>query len=160
MENGIEGSYELVYHNKIKNTGENSSERYTVSTEGIYILPVLSFEQKYIANDIETHGVRCISMYSDENREYKAIYIVGNSFKLKEAGKNVVNKYSRSDIEINCPMLKKLVIRGNTGMRGDETSVNVYIGSSYVMDYFDLENRCKIGAMPSRARYCYNINIL
>ncbi len=29
VETGIEGPYELVYHNTVKNTGENSVARYT-----------------------------------------------------------------------------------------------------------------------------------
>lgn len=160
VENGIEGSYELVYHNKIKNTGENSVMRYTTSTEGIYILPTCGIEQKCVANDIETRGVRCISMYSNEDKEYKAIYIIGNSLNLKETDATIVNKHSRSDIEINCLKIKKLVIRGNMGMRENETSVNVYVDKSYTMDWFDLENRCKIGDIPSAAKYCYNINTL
>jgi hypothetical protein len=158
VENGIEGAYELVYHNTIQDTGENSAIRYTASTEGIFIAPVEDFEEEYIANDIETRGLRCISSYSDSDSEYNAIYIMGNTFSLKNESPNVICKYQRSDIEINCKRLKKLVISDNTGMRTDDTSVNIYIkDKDYYMDYFDINNQCKIGVVPGHARYCYNI---
>ncbi|MGN0150328.1 MAG: hypothetical protein ACI4C7_08800 [Clostridia bacterium] len=160
VENGIEGAYELVYHNTIENTGENSAVRHTGSTEGIFITPVVSFEQKYISNVIQTRGLRCISSYSSEPDEYKAIYIIGNSFLLKDTDDSITCKYKRADIEINYPHLKKLVIRGNTGMRCDIDSVNIFIrDKEYAMDYFDLENPCKIGVVPERVKYCYNINV-
>ena len=50
VETGIEGPYELVYHNTVKNTGENSVARYTGSTEAIYIKLTTEFEQKYIGD--------------------------------------------------------------------------------------------------------------
>ena len=159
VETGIEGPYELVYHNTIKNTGENSAVRYTGSTEAVFIKPAADFEQKYIANNIETRGLRCFSSYSDSNEEYKGIYILNNTLSLRKSDSTITCNYSRSDIEINCPKLKKLVICGNNGMMKDSPSVNIYIrDKSYVMDYFDLENTCMIGAMPEKARYCFNIS--
>ena len=83
VETGIEGPYELVYHNTVKNTGENSVARYTGSTEAIYIKPTTEFEQKYIGNTIETRGLRCFSSYSNRDDEYKGIYILNNSVNLK-----------------------------------------------------------------------------
>ncbi|MGN0106513.1 MAG: right-handed parallel beta-helix repeat-containing protein [Hominilimicola sp.] len=159
VETGIEGPYELVYHNTIKNTGENSAVRYTGSTEAVFIKPAADFEQKYIGNDIETRGLRCFSSYSDSDEEYKGIYILSNTLKLKNADSSITCNYSRSDIEINCPKLKKLVIRDNKGMMMNKNSVNIYIrDKNYVMDYFDLGNPCMIGAVPENARYCFNIN--
>ena len=159
VETAIEGPYELVYHNTIKNTGEKSAVRYTGSTEAVYIKPAADFEQKYIGNDIETRGLRCFSSYSNSNEEYKGIYILGNTMKLKNTDSTITCNYSRSDIEINCPRLKKLVIRDNTGMMKDTPSVNIYIrDKNYVMDYFDLDNPCMIGTVPQNAKYCFNIN--
>ena len=78
---------------------------------------------------------------------------------LRKSDSTITCNYSRTDIEINCPKLKKLVICGNNGMMKDSPSVNIYIrDKSYVMDYFDLENTCMIGAMPEKARYCFNIS--
>ena len=150
-----------MYRNTVKNTGENSAVRQTASTEGVYIKLSAEFEQKYIQNDIETRGLRCFSAYSDTDTEYKGLYIIGNKMNLKQTDPSVVCKYQRSDIEINCPKLKKLVIRDNTGMRQDMASVQIYMkDKDYVMDYFDLTNPCKIGTVPDKARYCYSINVM
>ena len=71
VETGIEGPYELVYHNTVKIQAKNSVVRYTGSTEAIYIKLTTEFEQKYIGNTIETRGLRCFSSYSNRDDEYK-----------------------------------------------------------------------------------------
>lgn len=158
VETGIEGPYEIVYHNNIKNTGEKSATRYTGSTEAVFIKPAADYEQKYVDNDIETRGLRCFSSYSDSAEEYKAIYIVGNKMSLRKSDSTITCNYKRSDVEINCKKLKKLVISGNEGMLRNEPSVNIYLEKGYTMDYFDLDNPCMIGAMPESAQYCFNIS--
>lgn len=158
VETGIEGPYELVYHNTVKNTGENSVKRYTASTEAVYIKLSTSFEQKYIDNNIETRGLRCISSYSEGNEEYEGVYIMNNRLNLKSDDETITRKYSRCDIDLNCKRIKKIVISGNTGMMTKDTSVNIFLEKGYTMDYFDINNPCKIGAMPESARYCFNIN--
>lgn len=158
VETGIEGPYELVYHNNIKNTGENSAVRYTGSTEAVYIKPTVEFEQKYIGNTIETRGLRCFSSYSNRDEEYKGIYILNNYIKLKNTDPSIICNYSRSDIEINCSKIKKIVIENNTGMMTNQKSVNIYTDKNYTMDYFSIHNPCMIGSVPERARYCFNIN--
>ena len=158
VETGIEGPYELVYHNTVKNTGENSVARYTGSTEAIYIKPTTEFEQKYIGNTIETRGLRCFSSYSNRDDEYKGIYILNNSMNLKNTDASIACNYTRSDIEINCKKIKKIVIENNTGMMKDKKSVNIYTDKGYVMDYFSIHNPCMIGSVPEKARYCFNIN--
>ena len=109
VETGIEGPYELVYHNTVKNTGENSAARYTGSTEAIYIKLTTEFEQKYIGNTIETRGLRCFSSYSNRDDEYKGIYILNNSVNLENTDASIACNYTRSDIEINCKKIKKIV---------------------------------------------------
>ena len=158
VETGIEGPYELVYHNTVKNTGENSVARYTGSTEAIYIKLTTEFEQKYIGNTIETRGLRCFSSYSNRDDEYKGIYILNNSVNLENTDASIICNYTRSDIEINCKKIKKIVIENNTGMMKDKKSVNIYTDKGYVMDYFSIHNPCMIGSVPEKARYCFNIN--
>ena len=158
VETGIEGPYELVYHNTVKNTGENSVARYTDSTEAIYIKLTTEFEQKYIGNTIETRGLRCFSSYSNRDDEYKGIYILNNSMNLENTDASIACNYTRSDIEINCKKIKKIVIENNTGMMKDKKSVNIYTDKGYVMDYFSIHNPCMIGSVPEKARYCFNIN--
>ena len=158
VETGIEGPYELVYHNTVKNTGENSVARYTGSTEAIYIKLTTEFEQKYIGNTIETRGLRCFSSYSNRDDEYKGIYILNNSVNLENTDASIACNYTRSDIEINCKKIKKIVIENNTGMMKDKKSVNIYTDKGYVMDYFSIHNPCMIGSVPEKARYCFNIN--
>ena len=158
VETGIEGPYELVYHNTVKNTGENSVVRYTGSTEAIYIKLTTEFEQKYIGNTIETRGLRCFSSYSNRDDEYKGIYILNNSVNLENTDASITCNYTRSDIEINCKKIKKIVIENNTGMMKDKKSVNIYTDKGYVMDYFSIHNPCMIGSVPEKARYCFNIN--
>lgn len=158
VENGIESSCELVYHNTVQDTGVNSVNRYTASTEGIYIKPAWEFEQKIIGNTVSTHGVRCITSYSDSDTEYAGVYILGNSLKLEAEDKNTVCMYKRSCIEINYPKLKKLVISSNSGMSCNEESVNVYIrDKNYKMKAFELDNPCRIGSIPQAADY-YKVN--
>ena len=117
VETGIEGPYEIIYHNTIKNTGERSATRYTGSTEAVFIKPSADFEQKYVANDIETRGLRCFSSYSGSESEYTAIYILNNKMSLKKTDPTITCNYARSDIEINCKKLKKLVISGKAATR-------------------------------------------
>ena len=136
----------MVYHNTVKNTGENSVARYTGSTEAIYIKPTTEFEQKYIGNTIETRGLRCFSSYSNRDDEYKGIYILNNSMNLENTDASITCNYTRSDIE------------NNTGMMKDKKSVNIYTDKGYVMDYFSIHNPCMIGSVPEKARYCFNIN--
>ena len=153
VETGIEGPYELVYHNTVRNTGENSAARYTGSTEAVYIKLAANFEQKYIGNSIETRGMRCFSAYSDADDEYRGVYILNNSLKLKDGDASITCNYTRSDIEINCKKLKKLVISGNTGMMTDKPSVNVYIrDKNYVMDTFVLNDPCMPGSLPTNVK--------
>ena len=158
VETGIEGPYEVVYHNSVKSTGERSATRVTGSTEAIYIKPAEGYEQKYVDNTIETRGLRCFSSYAAGSEEYKAIYIMNNTMSLKKDDPTITRNYTRSDIEINCKKLKKLVISGNDGMMKNQPSVNIYLEQGYTMDYFDLDNPCMIGNMPESARYCFNIN--
>lgn len=158
VETGIEGPYEVVYHNTIKSTGERSAVRVTGSTEAVYIKPAAEYEQKYVDNTIETRGLRCFSSYADSGEEFKAIYIMNNRMSLKKDDSTITRNYTRSDIEINCKKLKKLVISGNEGMMRNQPSVNVYLKKGYTMDYFDLDNPCMIGAMPESALYCFNIS--
>lgn len=158
VETGIEGPYEVVYHNTIKDTGENSVKRNTGSTEAIFIKMSPTFEQKYIGNNIETRGLRCLSAYSESKEEFPGLHILNNKLSLKKDDPTINRKYSRYDIEINCPHIKRIVISGNEGMMTKEKSVNIYMDKDYTMDYFDLNNPCMIAGMPQNARYCFNIN--
>ncbi|MCH5209361.1 MAG: right-handed parallel beta-helix repeat-containing protein [Oscillospiraceae bacterium] len=153
VETGIEGPYEMVYHNTIKNTGENSSARHTGSTEAIYIKLATGFEQKYICNNVETRGLRCFSSYSDRSDEYMGVYILNNNFSLKDDDETITRNYARSDIEINCQKLKKLIISGNTGMMTDKPSINVYIrDENYIMDSLVIDNPCMVGSIPKNVK--------
>ena len=153
VETGIEGPYELVYHNTVKNTGENSAARYTGSTEAVYIKLVTEFEQKYINNTIETRGLRCFSSYSAEDKEYKGVYIINNNLLLKPTDNSITCNYKRSDIEINCPKLAKLVIKNNKGMQMESDSVNIYMNDrSYTMQTLEISNPCKIGYVPNNVQ--------
>ena len=83
---------------------------------------------------------------------------MNNSVNLENTDSSIACNYSRSDIEINCKKIKKIVIENNTGMMKDKKSVNIYTDKGYVMDYFSIHNPCMIGSVPEKARYCFNIN--